>query len=42
MDRSYRQKISKETEALNSTQDQINLIDIVRVFHPKTANTNSF
>ena len=38
MDRSSRQKISKETEALNDTIDQIDLIDIYRTFHPKTAD----
>ena len=32
MDRSSRQKISKETEALNDTIDQIDLIDIYRTF----------
>ena len=33
-DRSSRQKINKETEALNDTIDQIDLIDIYRTFHP--------
>ena len=28
-------KINKETEALNDTIDQIDLIDIYRAFHPK-------
>ena len=36
MDRSSRQKINKETQALNDTIDQIDLIDIYRTFHPKT------
>ena len=36
-DRSYRQKINKETAALNDTLDQMDLIDIFRAFHPKTA-----
>ena len=36
MDRSSKQKIKKETEALNDTIDQIALIDIYRTFHPKT------
>ena len=36
MDRSSKQKINKETEALNATIDQIDLIDIYRIFHPKT------
>ena len=38
MDRSSKQKINKETEALNDTIDQIDLIDIYRTFHPKTAD----
>ena len=33
MDRSSRQKINKETQALNDTLDQIDLIDIHRTFH---------
>ena len=35
MDRSSKQKINKETQALNDTVDQIYLIDIYRTFHPK-------
>ena len=31
-------KINKETEALNDTIDQIDLIDIYRTFHPKAAD----
>ena len=38
MDRSSRQKITKETQALNDTIDQIDLVDIYRTFHPKTAD----
>ena len=38
MDRSSKMKIIKETEALNDTIDQIELIDIYRAFHPKTAD----
>ena len=38
MDRSTKQKISKETQQLNDTMDQLNLIDIYRTFHPKTKN----
>ena len=34
-DRSTRQKISKETEALNNTLEQMDLIDIYRTLHPK-------
>ena len=37
MDRSSKQKINKETQALNDTIDQIDLIDIYRTFQPKTA-----
>ena len=35
MDRSSKMKINKETEALNNTIDQIDLIDIYMTFHPK-------
>ena len=42
MDRSSRQKINKETEALNDTIDQIDLIGIYRTFHPKTADYTYF
>ena len=38
MDRSAKQKISKETQTLNDTMDQLDLIDIYRTFHPKTMN----
>ena len=41
MDRS-RQKINKETQALNDTIDQIDLIDNYRTFHPKTADYTFF
>ena len=41
-DRSCRQKINKETQALKDTIDQIDLIDIYRTFHPKTANYTFF
>ena len=37
-DRSSKQKINKETQALNDTMDQLDLIDIYRTFHPKTIN----
>ena len=42
MDRSFKQKINKETEALNDTIDQVDLIDICRTFHPKTAGYTFF
>ena len=34
MDRPTKQKISKETQALNDTVGQLDLIDIYRAFHP--------
>ena len=42
MDRSARQKINKETQALSDTIDQIDLIDIYRRVHPKTAEYTFF
>ena len=42
MDRSSKMKINKETQPLNDTIDQIDLIDIYRIFHPKTANYTFF
>ena len=42
MDRSTKQKISKETQALNDTMDQVDLIDIYRAFHPKTMDFTFF
>ena len=42
MDRSTKQKISKETQTLNNTMDQLDLIDIYRTFHPKTMNFTFF
>ena len=39
MDRSTKQKINKETQTLNGTLDQLDLIDIYRTFHPKTMNS---
>ena len=38
MDRSTKQKISKETQTLNDTMDQLDLTDFYRTFHPKTIN----
>ena len=38
MGRSTKQKIGKETQTLNDTMDQLDLIDICRTFHPKTMN----
>ena len=42
MDRSYRQKINKETQALNDALDQTDLVDIYRSFHPKAAKYTFF
>jgi len=41
MDRSTRQKINKETQALNEALNQMDLIDIYRTFHPKATDTHS-
>ena len=42
MDRSTKQKINNETQTLNDTIDQLDLIDIYRTFHPKTVNFTFF
>ena len=42
MDRSTKQKINKETQTLNDTMDQLDLIDIYRTFQPKTINFTFF
>ena len=42
MDRSTKQKINKETQTLNDTIDQLDLIDIYRTFHPETMNFTFF
>ena len=41
-DRSTRQKISKETQALNDTIDQLDLTEIYTAFHPKTMDFTFF
>ena len=33
MDRATKQKISKKTQTLNDTMDQLDLVDIYRTFH---------
>ena len=42
MDRSSKQKISKEIKALNDTLDQKDITDIFRIFHPKATEYTSF
>ena len=42
MDRSTKQKISKKTQTLNDTMDQLGLTDIYRTFHLKTINFTFF
>ena len=42
MDRSTKQKISKETQTLNDAMDQLDLIDICRTFHTKIMNFTFF
>ena len=42
MGRSTKQKIKKETQTLNDTVDQLDLIDIYGTFHPKTMNFTFF
>ena len=42
MDRSTKLKISKETQTLTDTMDQLDLIAIYRTFYPKTMNFTFF
>ena len=42
MDRSTKQKINKETQALNDAIDQLDLIDIYRTFHPQNNEFHLF
>jgi len=39
MDRSSKQKINKETQVLNDTLDEMDLIDVFRTFHQMQRNT---
>ena len=41
-DRSTKQKISKETQTLNDTLDELDLIGIYGTLHPKTMNFTFF
>ena len=42
MGRATKQKTKKDMQTLNDTKDQLDLIDIYRIFHPKTMNFNFF
>ena len=42
MDRASKMKINKETQALNGTLNKMDLIDIYKTFHPKTADYTFF
>ena len=42
MNRSSRQKINKEIQALNEALDQMDLTDIYRTFHPKAGEYTFF
>ena len=42
MDRSFRQKVNKETVALTEISDQMDLIDLYRTFHPNAAENTFF
>ena len=42
MDRSSKQKINKETQVLNDTLDEMDLIDILRAFHPNAEEYTFF
>ena len=42
MDRSTKRKINKETQTLNDTMDQLDLIDIYSTFHPQSNQFHLF
>ena len=42
MDRSTKQKISKETQTLKDTMDQLDIMDIYRTFNPQIMNFSLF
>ena len=42
MERSCKEKINKETQVLNDTLDEVDLIDIFKTFHPNTEEYTFF
>ena len=42
MNRSSKREINKETQVLNDTLDEMNLIDIFRTFHPNAEEYTFF
>ena len=42
MDRSSKQRINKETQVLNDTSEDMDLIDIFRTFHPNAEEYSFF
>ena len=42
MDRSFRQKVNEEMQALDDILDELDLVDIYRAFHPKAADYTFF
>ena len=42
MDQSSKQKINKETQVLNDTLDEMDLIDVFRTFHPNAEEYTFF
>ena len=42
MDRLLKQRINKETQVLNETLDEMDLIDIFRTFHPNAEEYTFF
>ena len=42
MDRSTKQEINKETQVLNDTLDEIDLLDIFKIFHPNAEEYTLF
>ena len=42
MEKSSKQKINKETQVLNDTSDEMNFIDVFRIFHPNAEEYSFF